>query len=54
MDLVYLVKRGYYYRQNWAGYTASRLEAGQYSREVAERHASQVEGVTVEEMEKKG
>lgn len=31
-----LIKRGYYYRPNNAGYTASKAEAGIYSRDEAE------------------
>jgi len=40
-------KGGYFYRPNWCGYTASIYEAGRYYRSEAEKHAAEVEGVTV-------
>lgn len=47
-EYVRLLKRGYYYRQHWCGYTASKLEAGLYDRGEAERHVAKTEGVTIE------
>jgi hypothetical protein len=33
----WLIKKGnYYYRPKWSGYTASKLDAGRYTREQAE------------------
>lgn len=39
-------KNGYFYRENWCGYTSSHADAGRYSREEAEQHAENTEGVT--------
>lgn len=47
---VVIRKRGYFYRPDWKGYTASIDEAGRYDRETAERHAANAEGVTVHEV----
>jgi hypothetical protein len=44
---VVIRKRGYFYRPNWQGYTASIHEAGRYLRCEAEKHAANCEGVTV-------
>jgi hypothetical protein len=49
-DHVLLMKRGYFYRENAAGYTACRGEAGRYDRTDAEAHAANCEGVTVHEI----
>lgn len=46
---VVIRRRGYFYRPEWKGYTASIHEAGRYDRAEAQRHASNTEGVTVHE-----
>ncbi len=50
-DLVVIRRRGYFYRPNWRGYTASIHEAGRYGRDEAERHAKNTDGVMVCEVE---
>lgn len=47
---VVIRKRGYFYRPEWSGYTASIYEAGRYDEAVAKRHAATTEGVTVHEI----
>lgn len=47
---VVIRKHGYFYRPEWAGYTAVLDEAGVYDRAVANRHAEITEGVTVHEV----
>lgn len=47
---VVIRKHGYFYRSEWAGYTAVLYEAGVYDRAVANRHAEITEGVTVHEV----
>lgn len=42
--------RGYFYRPNWCGYTASIHEAGRYDEAAARRHAANAEGVTVHQI----
>lgn len=49
-DTVYLRKRGYLYRPNWSGYTASPNEAGLYDRAEAEAHIKDSEGVSIVEL----
>jgi len=44
----YLIsKGGYWYRPNAKGYTASKHEAGRFSKEFAERHAKEVREVRI-------
>lgn len=44
----YLIsKGGYWYRPNAKGYTASKHEAGRFSKEFAERHAKEVPEVRI-------
>ena len=44
----YLIsKGGYWYRPNAKGYTASKHEAGRFSKEFAERHAKEVTEVRI-------
>ena len=44
----YLIsKGGYWYRPNAKGYTASKNEAGRFSKEFAERHAKEVREVRI-------
>lgn len=47
---VLLLKRGFFYRPEWRGYTATPSEAGRYDRLEAERHVAKVEGVTIHEI----
>lgn len=42
-----LVKNGYYYRPYARGYTASKAEAGRFTREDAEQRVASVEGLTM-------
>lgn len=47
-ELQYLIsKGGYWYRPNAKGYTASKHEAGRFSKEFAERHAKEVPEVRI-------
>jgi len=46
-EQVIIRKRGYFYRPDWCGYTASIHEAGRYPRQEAEDHATTSDEVTV-------
>lgn len=51
----YLIsKGGYWYRPNAKGYTASKHEAGRFSKEFAERHAKEVPEVRIFEDKENG
>ena len=51
----YLIsKGGYWYRPNAKGYTASKHEAGRFSKEFAERHAKEVREVRIFEDKENG
>lgn len=51
----YLIsKGGYWYRPNAKGYTASKHEAGRFSKEFAERHAKEVLEVRIFEDKENG
>lgn len=44
-----LIKRGYYYRPNAAGYTANRDEAGRFDEVYADSHVSSTHGEVIKE-----
>jgi hypothetical protein len=46
-DRYLLLKDGYFYRPGWAGYTASKAEAGVYSRLEAEDACSKSDKVSM-------